>query len=34
MLSEAHVIERTAQPYVAIRTRVTMRTLGTVLPAY
>jgi effector-binding domain-containing protein len=32
MLSEAQVIERPAQPYVAIRTRVTMRTLGTVLP--
>jgi effector-binding domain-containing protein len=32
MLSEAQVIERAAQPYVAIRARVTMRTLGTVLP--
>jgi effector-binding domain-containing protein len=32
MLSEAQVIERAAQPYVAIGTRVTMRTLGTVLP--
>jgi effector-binding domain-containing protein len=33
MLSEAQVIERAAQPYVAIRAQVTMRTLGTVLPA-
>jgi effector-binding domain-containing protein len=33
MLSEARVIERAAQPYAAIRAQVTMRTLGTVLPA-
>jgi effector-binding domain-containing protein len=32
MLSEARVVERTAQPYVAIRAQVTMQTLGTVLP--
>ena len=32
MLSEAQVIERTAQPYVAIRERVTMETIGQVLP--
>ena len=32
MLSEAHVIERSAQPYVAIKSQVTMRTLGAVLP--
>jgi hypothetical protein len=32
MLGEAQVIERTAQPYVAIRAQVTMPTLGTVLP--
>ena len=32
MLSEAHVITRPAQPYVAIRARVTMENIGTVLP--
>jgi effector-binding domain-containing protein len=32
MLSEARVVERPAQPYVAIRAQVTMRSLGTVLP--
>jgi effector-binding domain-containing protein len=32
MLSEPQVIERPAQPYVAIRAQVTMQTLGTVLP--
>jgi hypothetical protein len=32
MLSEAHVIERSAQPYVAIKSQVTMQTLGAVLP--
>jgi effector-binding domain-containing protein len=32
MLSEPHVIERLAQPYVAIRARVTMDTIGTILP--
>jgi effector-binding domain-containing protein len=32
MLSEAHVITRQAQPYAAIRARVTMQTLGAVLP--
>jgi effector-binding domain-containing protein len=32
MLSEAHVIERSAQPYVAIKEQVTMQTLGAVLP--
>ena len=32
MLSEAQVIERPAQPYVAIKAQVTMQTLGTVLP--
>jgi len=32
MLSEAHVVERPAQPYVAIRAQVTMQTIGTVLP--
>jgi effector-binding domain-containing protein len=32
MLSEAQVIERRAQPYVAIRARVSMRTIGTILP--
>ena len=32
MLSEAQVIERTAQPYVAIREHVTMETIGKVLP--
>jgi len=32
MLSEAHVIERTAQPYVAIKARVSMQTIGTILP--
>jgi effector-binding domain-containing protein len=32
MLSEAEVIERAAQPYVAIKSQVTMQTLGMVLP--
>jgi hypothetical protein len=32
MLSDAEVIERAAQPYVAIKSQVTMQTLGTVLP--
>lgn len=32
MLSEAHVIIRPAQPYVAISARVTMENIGTVLP--
>ncbi len=32
MLSEAQVVERPAQPYVAIREQVTMQTIGTVLP--
>jgi effector-binding domain-containing protein len=32
MLGEAQVIERAAQPYVAIRAQVTMQALGTVLP--
>ncbi len=32
MLTEPEIIERTAQPYVAIRARVTMQTIGTVLP--
>jgi effector-binding domain-containing protein len=32
MLSEPQVIERPAQPYVAVRAQVTMQTLGTVLP--
>lgn len=32
MLTEPEVIARPAQPYVAIRAQVTMRTLGTVLP--
>jgi effector-binding domain-containing protein len=32
MLSEAQVIERPAQPYAAIKSRVTMQTLGKVLP--
>lgn len=32
MLSEPQVIERTAQPYVAIRAQVTMQTIGTILP--
>jgi effector-binding domain-containing protein len=32
MLSEAQVIERPAQPYVAIRAQVTMQTIGTILP--
>jgi effector-binding domain-containing protein len=32
MLSEARVVERPAQPYVAIRAQVTMQTLGTILP--
>jgi effector-binding domain-containing protein len=33
MLTEAEVIERAAQPYVAIKAQVTMQTLGTILPA-
>jgi effector-binding domain-containing protein len=33
MLSEAQVIERPAQPYVAIKENVTMQTIGQVLPA-
>jgi hypothetical protein len=32
MLTEPEVVERAAQPYVAIRARVTMQTIGTVLP--
>jgi effector-binding domain-containing protein len=32
MPSEPHVVERPAQPYVAIRAQVTMQTIGTVLP--
>lgn len=32
MLSEPQVVERPAQPYVAIRAQVTMQTIGTVLP--
>jgi effector-binding domain-containing protein len=32
MLSQAQVIERPAQPYVAIRAQVTMQTLGAILP--
>ena len=32
MLSEAQVIERSVQPYVAIKSQVTMQTLGAVLP--
>ena len=32
MISEVEVIERTAQPYVGIKARVTMQTIGTVLP--
>jgi len=32
MLSDAEVIERSAQPYVAIKSQVTMQTLGVVLP--
>ena len=32
MLSEAQVIERPAQPYVAIKAQVTMQTIGTILP--
>ncbi|HEX9041264.1 MAG TPA: GyrI-like domain-containing protein [Trebonia sp.] len=32
MLSQAQVIERPAQPYVAIREQVTMQTIGAVLP--
>lgn len=32
MLSEAQVIERPAQPYVALKEHVTMATIGTVLP--
>jgi effector-binding domain-containing protein len=32
MLSEARVVERPAQPYVAIRAQVTMQTIGAILP--
>jgi effector-binding domain-containing protein len=32
MLTEPEVVERAAQPYVAIRARVTMQTIGAVLP--
>ena len=32
MLSDTEVIERSAQPYVAIKSQVTMQTLGVVLP--
>jgi effector-binding domain-containing protein len=32
MLSDTEVIERSAQPYVAINSQVTMQTLGVVLP--
>ena len=32
MLTEADVIQRQAQPYIAIRAQVTMQTIGTVLP--
>ena len=32
MLSDVEVIERAAQPYVAIKSQVTMQTLGVVLP--
>jgi hypothetical protein len=32
MLTEAEVVERPAQPYVAIRAQVTMQTIGTILP--
>jgi effector-binding domain-containing protein len=32
MLTEPEVVELPAQPYVAIRARVTMQTIGTVLP--
>jgi effector-binding domain-containing protein len=32
MLTEPQVVELAAQPYVAIRARVTMQTIGTVLP--
>ena len=32
MLTEPEVVELSAQPYVAIRARVTMQTIGTVLP--
>jgi effector-binding domain-containing protein len=32
MLTQPEVVELAAQPYVAIRTQVTMQTIGTVLP--
>ncbi len=32
MLSEARIVERPAQPYVAIRAQVAMQTIGTILP--
>jgi hypothetical protein len=32
VLTEPEVVERTAQPYVAISARVTMQTIGTILP--
>jgi len=32
MLTAAQVVERPAQPYVAIRAQVTMQTIGTILP--
>ena len=32
MLARPEVIERSAQPYVAIKAQVTMQTLGTILP--
>lgn len=32
MITEPEVVERAAQPYVAIRARVTMQTIGAVLP--
>jgi effector-binding domain-containing protein len=32
MLTEPEVVERATQPYVAIRARVTMQTIGAVLP--
>lgn len=32
LTEEPHIIERPAQPYVAIKAQVTMQTIGTVLP--
>jgi len=32
LIEEPHIIERPAQPYVAIKAQVTMQTIGTVLP--